>query len=191
MKKHIILFVVFILQASYISAGDGLKSPWTPDQVNIQFAGNIGFVSVGTGYKFFKEVWQTDFLVGYVPKSIADDEIYTMAWKNTFRLYSFPIKNKKISFHTAFSLNMETGNHSKLRPDDHFPDGYYASNSYTAGLYLGSRIEIPLEKSRKLKSVSFGIELCSLASYMYYNIIAEDERYRDIYSLSLHTNLNF
>jgi len=190
MKKFIIVLVI-ILQASYISAGDGLLSRLKPDQINLQFAGNIGFISVGTGYKFFQEVWQSDFLVGYVPESITDDEIYTLAWKNTFRLYSIPIKKYKISFHTAISFNLETGNNSYWNPDKHYPDGYYASNSYTAGIFLGSRFEVPLPQNEKLDSINFGVDVCSLASYMYYNITAGDERYYDIYSISFHTNLNF
>ncbi len=190
MNRFLITISLIFINTIYISANSGFTKKLIPDHVNIQFAGNIGLISAGTGYKLFNEIWQTDILLGYVPESVAEADIFTIAWKNNFRLIKYQIKNKTLSLNTAFSVNLETGNNSYLVPSKKFPKDYYGTNSLTYGLYLGGRINIPL-KSKILSSVDIGVEVCTLASYAYYNIIAEDERYSDIYSISFHTNLNF
>jgi len=180
-----------LLGASYIYAGQRESKFPVPDHISTQFAGNIGFISLGTGYKFFKQRWQTDLLIGYTPHKVAKTEILTVAWKNTMRLYKLPVFKNDLSFHFAFSVNLETGANSELNPSKYYPKDYYQTNSLHTGVFLGSRYNIPLERSKLIESVDIGLEVCSLLNYMHYNIVSKNERYNDIYSLSFHTNINF
>lgn len=55
-----------------------------PHHVKLQFAGSIGFLSVGTGYEFAKKKLQADVYYGYVPKQIGGINIHSVSAKLTW-----------------------------------------------------------------------------------------------------------
>lgn len=69
------------------------KAWYEPDYAKMQFAGNLGVLSVGVGYQLFNKVVYTELLYGYVPVSISKaNEIHLISIKNTFPLYRKKIR---------------------------------------------------------------------------------------------------
>ena len=61
-----------------------------PTQVIMQYAGNMGFMSVGVGWDYGKhDQWETHLLFGYLPKADSDRGKLTMTLKQTFLPWSF------------------------------------------------------------------------------------------------------
>ena len=64
--RRLILVLLYLICAIPGSAQErGLR----PDFVTTQYAGSIGFVSVGAGYNIFKDKARTSLQYGYVPHS--------------------------------------------------------------------------------------------------------------------------
>jgi len=62
-----------------------------PDYVKIQFAGGIGFVSMGVGYTFFNQKLEVSYLYGYVPESVSTDDLHSVSLQLTAKLLRFKI----------------------------------------------------------------------------------------------------
>ena len=172
---------------------NGEKRKWyLPDYMKIQYAGNIGFMSVGPGYEWWREIAQTDILYGYVPKYKGNAIIHTFTLKNTFRLYQFKINQKyNISPTIGFSVSLEPGKNSYLRVPDKYPDGYYSTNGIYGGLNVGLKSRVGLNEKRYFSSVEAYVELNTIAEYVYYNIIAQEDWEDDILSVALGFNFYF
>ncbi len=169
------------------------KNKWyMPDYIKIQYAGNIGFLSIGAGYEWWREIAQTDILYGYVPEHKGEATIHTFTIKNTFRLYQFNIKQKyNISPILGFSVSLEPGQNSYLRVPDKYPEGYYSTNSIYACLNLGVKSKFIFDEKRFFSSIETYAEINTLADYLFYNIIAQEDHNNIIYSLALGVNIFF
>ena len=98
------------------------KAWYIPDYAKVQFAGNIGLLSVGFGYQFLNNRLYSEILYGYVPASISKAEkIHTITLKNTFPIINKKIKAITISPITGFTASFETGNNSFLILPDKYP----------------------------------------------------------------------
>ncbi|MFQ3297768.1 MAG: hypothetical protein ACI921_001761, partial [Polaribacter sp.] len=116
--KKILLPLVALLFLSNTFAQDAIliqdkakeKAWYEPDYAKMQFAGNLGVLSVGVGYQLFNKVVYTELLYGYVPVSISKaNEIHLISIKNTFPLYRKKIGNYTVSPIAGFTGSLETG----------------------------------------------------------------------------------
>lgn len=86
------------------------KTGLMPHHVKLQFAGTIGFLSVGTGYEFAKQKLQGDFFYGYVPEKLGGINIHSVTAKLTWIPIS--IRSKKMKYDlltTGFLVNYAFG----------------------------------------------------------------------------------
>ncbi len=200
-QKYKLLFLCFIFSFSgsifaqedrEIIEEKKINKWYMPDYIKIQYAGNIGFLSIGAGYEWWREIAQTDILYGYVPKHKGEATIHTFTVKNTFRLYQFKIKQKyNISPTFGFSVSLEPGQNSYLRVPGKYPEGYYSTNSIYACLNLGVKSKFKFDEKRFFSSIESFIEVNTLADYLYYNIKAQENWENDILSLALGVNVFF
>ncbi len=63
----IVPIILLVFVKSFAQDKDSIqdKSWYTPDYVKMQFAGNIGFLSVGAGYQLFNDLLYTELLYGF------------------------------------------------------------------------------------------------------------------------------
>ena len=55
----------------YERSAQRYQSAWaklTPRYSKLQFAGSMGMLSVGTGWDYYHGHWETDLLLGFIPK---------------------------------------------------------------------------------------------------------------------------
>jgi hypothetical protein len=85
MKPSLLLcLALFLSNAGFAqSLPDSVHVLPSPYYAKAQFAGDIGFVSVGIGRESFNRRLNTDLSVGYLPESIGGDAIFTVALKST------------------------------------------------------------------------------------------------------------
>ncbi len=165
---------------------------YLPDYIKTQYAGNIGFISFGPGYEWWKQNAQTDILYGYVPEFEGDATIHTFTIKNTFRLHEFCIKNRyNLSPVLGFSVSFEPGENSYARIPSKYPDGYYSPNNIYGCLFLGVKTNITPKKEHYFSAVEPYFEINTLADYVFYNIVAQEDREISILSFSFGFNLYF
>lgn len=187
-KIAFILIVLLLGQNSGFAQKEGhnFSSPFLPDHITGQFAGNIGFLSVGFGYESFLGRLSSDLIVGYVPLFIGDATIITIAQKNTFKGRNFRFHKMKSFYPTVgFSVNIETGNNSFLQLPSRYPEGYYGTNAIKVGLFTGLSYKGKVNATSAFKQITYYAEVGTLASYIYYNFMQEDYFNTDIFSLAL------
>lgn len=188
-KIKLLYILVFVLISNIVYSSDTIpvqKKWFVPDYYKIQFAGNIGFISIGTGYEIFNNCLQSDILFGYVPESIGNTTVYTITQKNTFLIHNLKLNNNfEISPIIGFAISYETGNNSWLFLPDKYPDGYYSTNAFHFPLFAGAKIKKTFSKDSKIKSIEFNAEVGTIGTYLYYSIINSVIKCNEITSLAL------
>ncbi len=110
MKAELVIFCMSMLSVCSQAQSEKNKSGVLPHHVKIQFAGSIGFISVGAGYEFAKKKLQADLFYGYVPKQVGGINIHTVTAKLTW----LPVSIRKNDFKfdlltTGFLVNYAFG----------------------------------------------------------------------------------
>lgn len=109
MKNPVLYVFIFLLLPLHLSGQDTLKlsgNRFLPDYLKVQFAGNIGFISIGTGYSFLHSTLQTSLFYSYIPKGIEDTNISTVSLKNSFAFLNVNIKpDYRISTYLGIGLS--------------------------------------------------------------------------------------
>lgn len=152
-----------------------------PTQVVIQKAGNMGLYSVGMGWDYGRhEQWETDLLVGYIPKHNSTRGKLTMTLKENYIPWSITLtpqsaykKNGRWSlepFTSSIYINTVFGHEFWKSQPSQYPDGYYQllSTRFRLNMAFGQRVtfEIPNKKRSFSKSISFFYEVGTCDLYV-------------------------
>ncbi len=110
-----------------------------PHHAQLQFAGNIGFVSAGIGYATKNEKLQADLYYGYLPKSIGGTTIHSITGKFTAGLIDRRYRKADVSFlNLGFLVNYAFGDQYFLFSPANYPYNYYRfPTAAFAGLVAG------------------------------------------------------
>lgn len=106
------------------------------DYLKVQYAGEIGFLSIGMG-KRFGDVYSLEIFNGFVPESIGGNEIESIAIKNIFDIVDFSIFNKNMIFYFGLNLYHVTGLDYQSSRHSSYPETYYRLGSIRGLLSFG------------------------------------------------------
>lgn len=116
-----------------------------PDYAKVQYAGGIGYISIGLGYESKKKKFQGDFMYGYVPESVGGIDIHSVTSKLTW----LPVRilhGKKVTINpitAGILVNYAFGKQYFLFSPDKYPYNYY--NFPTAmhvGIFVGGSMAV-------------------------------------------------
>ena len=121
-----------------------------PSNYLLQYAGSIGLFSIGTGWDYGKrKQWNTDFIVGYVPKYDFEKPIVTLTLRETYSPWSTKINTLldyqplRIGVYFTSSLGEEFW---RSLPDK-YPTGYYKfSTKLRFQFFLGQNFTFKFKK---------------------------------------------
>lgn len=143
-----------------------------PSYGKIQYAGNMGFMSVGGGWSYGKNrQWETDLLIGFIPKYESDAAKVTLTLKQNFMPWKWHL-NKQVFIEPltcGLYLNTVLHNDFWVRQPDRYPKGYYwFSTRIRTNAYIGQRItvKIPPHKRFFAKSVTLFYEISTCDYYI-------------------------
>ena len=137
-----------------------------PDAATVQFAGSIGFISVGAGYELFhNKRGSLDFTYGYVPAS-KGGQLHIITTKFAYRLFEIRIKD----FAKVYPINPGLFISYTINKDlpikfsgSQYENGYYWwSPALRPHLSFSSEIDINTEKDwnkSAIKSISMYLEV--------------------------------
>jgi hypothetical protein len=124
-----------------------------PDHVKVQFAGGIGFTSIGVGYQSRSEKLEGDLYYGYVPRSVGGVQIHALSGKVTW----YPLK--KVGWR-SFELrplsvgglvSYTFGKQYFLFSPENYPFSYYDfPTALHGGAFVGGRIDKAIGGGRKV-----------------------------------------
>lgn len=136
-----------------------------PNHSSVQFAGNVGLVSLGPGWHYGrKEQWETDLLIGILPKYNSEEVRVTFTTKQRFTPWRIDVSSRWTvePLTTGVFFNTITGGDFWANEPDKYPKSYYGfSTRIRANVFVGQRIKykIPTRLRRAHSSVSFYYEI--------------------------------
>ena len=186
-----------------------LQNRWAsliPNQFVIQNAGNMGVLSVGTGWGYGHGHWETHLLFGYIPKRQSTRGKLTMTLKENYipwnLLLSAPQNESDDFLKRGWTLNPLTasiyvntvyGHEFWKSQPGRYPDKYYQflSTKFRLNVAFGQRItwEIPRNRRKYAKSISLFYEVSSCDLYIRAKFQDSSIPLKDIIGLSLGVKL--
>jgi hypothetical protein len=135
-----------------------------PTHIKAQYAGGMGFLSLGYGWDYGRKCqWETDMLVGVLPKGYADHTHITLTLKQNYIPWSirccerFAIEPFSCGLYLSIISGQDYWMHEPIR----YPhrDYYRFSSRLRAFLYAGQRITCYTRGNSLLQSVTLYYEL--------------------------------
>ncbi|MDE6347970.1 MAG: hypothetical protein K2L60_04775 [Bacteroides sp.] len=144
-----------------------------PTHTKIQYAGNMGLLSFGTGWDYGKRnQWETDIFLGVLPKYDSKRTKLTFTLKQNYIPWSLQVKESRFSVEPlscGMYLNTVFGDEFWVNEPERFPKGYYGfSSKVRIHAFLGQRITCDIDPQRRFtaKSVTFFYEISTCDLYI-------------------------
>lgn len=143
-----------------------------PTHTKLQYAGGMGLLSWGIGWDYGKKgQWETDLLIGFIPRYSSQHFKMTMTLKQNYIPWSIWLGDNfsleplttGLYFNTVFSDDFWTSE------PDRYPRGYYGfSTRIRTHIFLGQRIRFDVpERYRKFsRSITAFYELSTCDLYV-------------------------
>ncbi len=162
-----------------------------PTHLKLQYAGNMGFMSVGFGWDYGKRnQWETDLLFGYLPKYDSDRSKVTFTLKQNYIPWSTRLWKSDFDFEPltcGLYLNTVFGDEFWTEEPDRYPKGYYGfSSRVRIHVFLGQRLtfNVPQRHRYFAKQITLFYELSTADLYIVSAFTNSYLRPRDYLSLS-------
>ncbi|MNK00480.1 hypothetical protein D3C87_182650 [compost metagenome] len=159
--KHILLAFSLLLTPSLIFSQHKIIKALTPDFINMQYGGSIGYASGGIGYFFFNEKTTASVNYGFVPKS-KGGPINILSTKFDYKPFNIKLNKDLIwqPINPVVFMSYTLGrNFDKKFDPNQYPEGYYWWSTALKG-HLGFSTELKILGSDKsaIKAVSIYAE---------------------------------
>lgn len=152
------------------------RSRWEvliPTHTKLQFAGNMGLLSVGTGWDYGKrDQWETDLLFGILPKYDSNRTKLTFTVKQNYIPWKLPIGESDFSAEPltcGLYLNTVFGDEFWVHEPERYPQGYYGfSSKVRIHVFLGQRLTytIPARYRVTARAVTLFYEVSTCDLYV-------------------------
>jgi|SRR5690554_1175067 len=104
----------------------------------MQYAGNLGLLSVGAGRLFLNNKLSVDMSYGYLPKWVNGVRVSTFALKGAFHFWEKSFSKMRLNGFTGLSLNCGFTNNTFIILPEYYPDGYYLPNGIRIAPFVGT-----------------------------------------------------
>src|SRR4030095_7145439 len=135
-----------------------------PDHVKVQYAGGIGFISIGVGYSTKNEKLEADLYYGYLPESSGGVRIHSISTKFIW----IPIRAMRIKKYileplmTGLVVNYSFGKQYFSFDPPNYPYRYYSfPTAIHSALFFGSRAGVNLPTNAFVRRLSLYYEIVS------------------------------
>ena len=161
-----------------------------PTHNKIQFAGNMGMFSFGTGWDYGRrDQWETDLFLGFIPKHDSHRTKLTMTLKQNYMPWSLELGKGFSTEPLSCGLYFNTvfGHEFWVKEPSRYPEGYYGfSSKIRTHIFLGQRLTYNIDKDRRFftKSVTLFYELSTCDLLLISRATNRYLRARDYLSLS-------
>lgn len=141
-----------------------------PDLFKLQFAGGIGFLSVGIGYTFFNQKLDVTYFYGYVPKFVLTDDLHSVSLQLTAKFLRFKV-NKTVELmplNFGWFIHHTFGSEYWIKLPSNYPEKYYWwSPGRNSGVFLGGEIKNKLLSNKTAASgTAFYVRVGSRGLYI-------------------------
>ncbi|MDB5196844.1 MAG: hypothetical protein JWP88_1215 [Flaviaesturariibacter sp.] len=135
-----------------------------PDHAKLQFAGNIGFLSLAAGYANRKQSLEGELFYGYVPRPISSTPLHNAGVKIDWLPFHIDLtKRAQLKPLMIGALGSYTFRSNRFRGgEEQEPFTYYDHpGAVHAGVFLGSQFNCDLGREHGVKRIGVYYELVS------------------------------
>lgn len=166
-----------------------------PDHVKVQYAGGVGFISIGAGYSTKNQKLEGDLYYGYLPKSVGGIRIHSISGKVTWiPVHSVRIKKSQVDpLMAGLIVNYSFGKQYFSFDPPYYPYRYYSfPTAIHSALFLGSRIGYNFPTHTFVKRISVYYEILSFDREII-SLLSNPKSLQvaDVATLSLGIKINF
>lgn len=181
--------------ARYLKASSRYVRVWNrlmPRHVKLQYAGGTGLLAIGPGWHYgrYHDTFETDVLLGFVPRFSSDHAKMVFTLKQVFKpwhvrlnpLFTLSPLNTGLFFTTI------SGNSFWKRQPQKYPKGYYwFSTKIRSHVFVGQslKLNIPPQKRMYHKSIELYYELNTCDLYILSAVTNRYLKLRDILGLAI------
>ncbi len=200
-SKILVVLFVFICLTSIAQTNDlsvdslQAKKEWTPHYTHLQYAGGMGFISLGTGYYFNKRKMGIGPQLGYLPSIIGEVEIFTGAVKYFWT--PFKISKKRWCFYplsTGINIILTLNRDVEILWKDYYPDGYYPwIPAMNWAIFFGGNVSFKTDERYKNKrnlTAFYEVALTSRLVELWF-LNTNTIKFNQIWNLSFGLRYNF
>jgi len=190
MFKHLIISLALVIS---LYSSDEDINPLPFEYMNVQYAGYIGFLSVGGGNTFFDDMYDLEVYIGVTPRTfgISEISIYTFALKNNFIPYTFEYNEYNIRPYIGAGILAAKNSRYDPNWQDTIESGYYYQNNWHISVNTGVNINKELSNS-SIKSIGIYIEAVSLDTFLQnYFANTDSVKLYDTFSLAIGARIEF
>jgi hypothetical protein len=159
----ILLLFLLVITEKISAQKKGLRIK-PPDHLNLQYAGGMGFISIGAGYSTKNQKLDADLYYGYLPKSVGGVCIHSISAKVTW-ISIHPVRIKKCQAEplmTGLIINYSFGKQYFSFDPPYYPYKYYSfPTAIHSALFLGSRIGFNFPTNTFVSRLSLYYEVLS------------------------------
>jgi hypothetical protein len=162
-----------------------------PKYYKAQFAGGMGVFAVGTGWDYGKKKqWETDLMLGFLPKFSTDRSKLTYTIKQNYIPWHTTIAPKVVfePLTTGLYINSIFGDEFWVEDPEKYPSNYYTfSTKMRFNVFVGQRMtfEIKPEDRKFSKAITLFYELGSNDLYLISGLGNQYIKFNDYVKLSL------
>ena len=189
-----LLFFLLVTTGKISAQKKGFKiSP--PDHIKVQYAGGMGFISIGAGYSTKNQKLEGDLYYGYLPESIGGVSIHSISGKVAWiPIHSVSIKKYQVEpLMTGLIVNYNFGKQYFSFDPPYYPYRYYSfPTAIHSALFLGSRIGYNFPTQSYVKRISVYYEILSFdREILSFVSNTKSLKITDIVTLALGVKINF
>ncbi len=161
-----------------------------PNQTVVQYAGSIGIMSFGMGWHYYKDKWETELLLGWVPANSTSETMPSFTIKQRFIPWHFKLNDNFVlePFTTGLFFNTIFGENFWRKEPSKYPSSYYGfPTNIRTNVFIGQRLkfDIPSNKRKYNKSISLYYELSTCDLYIVSYALNKRISIDDILSLAI------
>ena len=173
------------------------RSGWNrliPKYQNIQYAGSMGFLSLGVGWDYGREKqWETEIMFGLVPRFSSNKAKVTFTLKQNYAPWELPLGGKwwLEPLVTGLYMNTVLSDDFWVKEPEKYPNNYYKfSTRVRFHVFVGQRIAIDLGPHSPFRRVTAFYELSTCDLYVISSATNKYVKTWDILSLSFGVKLH-
>jgi hypothetical protein len=194
MKKIIgfVCYYMLLISSTYGNSSDTVSKHKNPTFAQVQYAGNMGLVSVGIGKSFFSERLSACLIYGYLPKNTNGADVHTVALKSYYSVIKKQINPKSaLEGYLGASIIRGITKNTYLKYPSQFPKNYYPPNAYHLALFTGAKHTSLIKNNKLFEKIAAFIEFGTIDYELWYGIKTDYIGFFDLWNVSFGITLNF
>ena len=150
--------------------------------VKTQYAGNMGFISVGIGSYFFNNKISADVNYGLLSRYINGVRVHSFSIKPAYNFKEFHYGLFTTRCYAGLNVVYSIGRNIYPRAPDHYPRNYYPENAFHFNPFIGLNQGMSIN-SRKIRKLSLYAEFGTVDYEVWYALKNKEIAVYDILNL--------